>query len=247
MKKKKYVLKKYFNLNSKLVCFMCFYIALAVFVFMVVFEKWTISISLALCGLPLFVKKTKLWLKKKRQEATEAEFYVLLTQLSMAMSSGMSLENAIREAVVAGKKEYKILRAELEGMYRLLQNNYSPEYVFGVLAKKTENQEIKTFSEILSVGMPAGINMAGLMRWLTSAYRMKIDTESEISRILNAPKYNNRIILAMPVVCIVLFKQIAPSYMQPLYAGAGRIIMVFVVFVIALAWWLGEKISKIDY
>jgi Flp pilus assembly protein TadB len=70
---------------------MCFYIALAVFVFMVVFEKWTISISLALCGLPLFVKKTKLWLKKKRQEATEAEFYVLLTQLSMAMSSGMSL------------------------------------------------------------------------------------------------------------------------------------------------------------
>jgi hypothetical protein len=35
--------------------------------------------------------------------------------------------------------------------------------------------------------------------------------------------------------------------MQPLYAGAGRIIMVFVVFVIALAWWLGEKISKIDY
>lgn len=247
MKKKNYVLQKYFNNKSKLICFIGIYIALALFIFMTVFERWIISIFLALCGLPIFVKKIKFWLKKQRQAATEAEFYVLLSQLSMAMSSGMSLENAVREAAVAGKNEYRILRAELESMYRMLQNNYSSEYVFSILAKKTENQEIKTFAEIISVGIPAGINMAGLMRWLTSAYRMRIDTESEISRILNAPKYNNRIILVMPIVCIVLFKQIAPTYMRPLFVGWGRMIMVFVVFVIALAWWLGEKISKIDY
>lgn len=247
MKKKKYILKKYFNLKGKISCYAIIYIITALFVFNVIFERWDISFVLAICGLPIFFKKVKGWLKKKRQETTEAEFYILLSQLSMSMSSGMSLENALREAVVTGKKEYRILGDELESISRMLQNNYTPEYVFGVLAKKTENQEIKTFAEIISVGIPAGINIAGLMRWLTAAYRMKTDTEGEISKILNAPKYNNRIILLMPVVCIVLFKQIAPSYMQSLYVGTGRIIMLFVVFVIALAWWFGEKISKIDY
>ena len=210
-------------------------------------ESWIISFIFTACTLPLFLKKINNWLREKRQVAIEKEFYILLSQLSMAMSSGMSLENAFKEAVITGEKEYKTIKTDLKSVYRLLQNNYPPEYVFAVLAKKTDNQEIKTFAEIISVGIPAGINIAGLMRWLTSAYRMRTDTEGEISRILNAPKYNNRIILIMPVLCILLFKQIAPSYMEPLYTGYGRGIIIFVVFIIVLAWWLGEKISKIDY
>ena len=85
------------------------------------------------------------------------------------------------------------------------------------------------------------------MRWLSSADRMRSDAESEIARILNAPKYNNRIMMLMPVVCVVLFKQIAPSYMEPLYSGAGRIVMTGVLLVVLFAWWIGDKLGDIEY
>ena len=92
-----------------------------------------------------------------------------------------------------------------------------------------------------------GINMTELIRYLSSEYRLRADTESEITRILNAPKYNNRAVLIMPFVCIALFKQVAPDYMAVLYTSVGRIVMVIVASMLALAWWLGEKIGKISY
>ncbi|MBR5786702.1 MAG: type II secretion system F family protein [Clostridia bacterium] len=232
---------------NELFSFVFIYLLCSVFVFNAMFDSWRISILLMLCGLPIFVKKIKQYIIQKRQNRIEAEFYQLLSSISLSMSSGMSLENSLKEAVVTGKKEYKSLNAELEGIYRMMQNNYSPEVAFFTLYKKTGNREIKTFSEILSVGVPAGINLAALMRWLASAYRMRFDAECEIVRILNAPKFNNRIILAMPIVCVVLFKQIAPYYMAPLYFGTGRIIMMGVLAIILFAWWFGSKLGEIEY
>lgn len=240
MKKKGFHWNTYFN-------YVLVYVFAAFFVFQAIFARWEISILLMLCGLPVFIKKIKIYIHKKRQEKIEKDFYKLLSHISVTMSSGSSLENALKEAVLIGKKEYKVLWKELESSYRMLQNNYSPEYVFLSLAKKTDNHEIKTFSEILSVGIPAGINLARLIRWLSSAYRMRFDAESEIARILNAPKYNNRIMMIMPVVCIVLFKQIAPSYMQPLYSGAGRIVMAVVLLLVLFAWLIGDKLGDIEY
>ncbi len=238
--------KKGFHWNT---CFnyVLVYVFAAICVFQAMFARWDISFLLMLCTLPVFLKKIKIYIRKKRQEKIEKEFYKLLSHISVTMSSGSSLKSAIKEAALLGKKEYKVLWKELESSYRMLQNNYSPEYVFLSLAKKTDNHEIKTFSEILSVGIPAGINLTGLIRWLSSAYRMRFDTESEIARILNAPKYNNRIMMIMPVVCIVLFKQIAPSYMQPLYSGAGRIVMIAVFVLVLFAWLIGDKLGDIEY
>ena len=247
MKKTRCDWNGFFKRKKQLLLYCTVYAVLAIVSFEAMWASWDVSIVLMLCAMPVFVKKVNGWVERKHQVAIEAEFYKLLGQLSMAVSSGMSIENAMRESIMTGKKEYKVLSSDLEIVYRLLQNNYSVEYAFGVLAKKTHNEEIKTFTEILSVGIPAGINLAGLMRWISSVNRVRTDTEGEISRILNAPKYNNRIVMAMPVVCIVLFKNIAPSYIAPLYSGTGRIIMGFVLFIMVIAWVVGEKISVIDY
>lgn len=239
MKKQKYFWKEYYK-------YFLIYLLAAYFVFDAMFDNQKINLVLILCGIPIFFKKIKIYVYKKRQRQIENEFYKLLSNISMSMSSGMSLENSIKEAA-ADKKSYKYLSVEINGIYRMLKNNYSPESAFLKLAQKTENSEIKTFSEVLSAGIPAGVNLALLMRWLSSAYRMRFDAEEEISRIINAPKFNNRIIMIMPAVCVVLFRQIAPYYMAPLYGGIGRIIMIGVLLVLILAWWLGSKLEKIEY
>ena len=123
----------------------------------------------------------------------------------------------------------------------------TPEDAFRVFAQRCRNREILTFSEVLAAGIPAGINLAQLIRYLSSAYRLKADVEQEIKKTLNAPKYNNRIIMAMPVCCIFLFRKIAPSYLEPLYYGSGRIVMVVVFLLLIVAWWTGTYLSNIRY
>ncbi len=223
------------------------YTAAAYFVFFSFFENSKISVILTLCGLPVFIFRMRKYMRAVHRERVEAEFYIMLRQISMSLSSGSTIENAVRETVAADRKSYKVIGKELEKVYGMLRNNIPAERAFAEFAKQCGNSEITAFGEVLRAGIPAGINLAGLIRYVSSSLRMKSDVEQDIKRMLNAPKYNNRIIMAMPVFCIVLFRSISPSYLEPLYVGAGRIVMIAVLALIISAWLIGERLSDIRY
>lgn len=231
----------------KLLLYTALYYVIGVFVVYTFLDSIISGIIVITLLLPVFIGKTCKYIEQKRQNNIENEFYIMLNSISMSLASGMTIENALRETILAEKKKYKVIYKDLERIYRMLQNNYSPDKAFKIFAEKSENREIRAFSEVLSVGLPAGINLAALIRYVSSAYRMQNDTNQEIKRILNAPKYNNRIILIMPVICVVLFRNIAPSYFSVLYNGSGHIIMAVVLGMLIVAWWLGEKLSNIKY
>lgn len=213
----------------------------------IMFENVYACVIITLIASPIFFYMLWKYIKIKKQQQIESEFYLLLSRISMSMASGAILENALKETISMDIKNYKVLGNDLEKMYRMLQNNYPVESTFKVLSQSTNNIEIKIFYDVLNVGRPLGINMSELIRYLSSAYRMRADTESEITRILNAPKYNNRAVMIMPFVCVALFRQMAPDYMECLYTMPGRIIMIIVFVMLILAWLIGERLGKISY
>lgn len=236
-------------MRSKYMFAVCFiiYIAAAYFVSLAFFESRQAACLLTVCGMPVFIIKLRTYLSVRKQKAIEAEFYIMLRQISMSLSSGSTLTNAVRETIIIDRKSYKVIGKELERVYGMLRNNVPAENAFHMLAKECGNTEITAFSEVLRAGIPAGINLAELIRYASSSLRIKADVEHEIQRLLNAPKYNNRIIMVMPVFCILLFRGIAPSYLAPLYSGAGRFVMAAVFLLIALAWFIGDRMSDIRY
>ena len=242
-------LKEYFDKKSKYLFALCVlvYIAAAYFVCMSFFENRKAACILTVCGMPFFIKKLMSYIYTKRQRAIEDEFYFMLRQISMSLSSGNTLSNAVKETVITDRKSYRMIGSELERVYGMLRNNCSAEDAFRAFAKRCGNREITAFSEVLCAGVPAGVNLNELIRYVSSSLRTKADVEQEIRRMLNAPKYNNRIIMAMPVFCIVMFRGIAPSYLAPLYAGTGRFVMAAVLVLIVFAWFIGERISNIRY
>lgn len=223
------------------------YFAVAVPALSMFFGGFTVPFALTICGLPIFLRKMKRGLEERRRLHTETEFYTMLRQISVSMSSGATLENALGETILADRAQYRRIGAELERVYRMLKNHYSPDRAFLLFAERCGSREIRIFGEVLAAGIPAGINLTRLIRYLSSVYRLKADTEQEIRKALNAPKYNNRIILAAPFVCIAVFRQIAPSYLAPLYAGAGRAVMAAVLIMLAAAWGIGCRLSRISY
>lgn len=229
----------------ELILYTAIYIAASLLVLQAFFDNIYVSSLLCSAGIYFYIRKINNYISWRRQQRIENEFYALLRQLSMAMSSGATIENAVREAAIADRKLYKTIGSELERTYRMISNHYSPDFAFRVLSDRCRNEEIRTFAEVLAAGIPAGINLAQLIRYMSVAFRLKSDVEHEIQKTLNAPKYNNRIIMAMPFVCVIVFRCVAPSYMAPLYHGYGRAVMIAVFILILSAGWIGSKLSDI--
>ena len=122
------------------------------------FSRWELSCIAAIGVFPVFLRKLRRYLSERRQHRTETEFYLMLRQVSMSLSSGATLENAVRETILADRKQYKVIGSELERVCRMLKNNYPAEQAFRVFARRCGNREILAFSEVLSAGIPAGIN-----------------------------------------------------------------------------------------
>lgn len=249
MKRIKFSWKEYSELFRRdlLLPYVLLYFTAAMLLTRAFFERWDVSFLISVSGLPAVLRKSRIFLCERRRERMETEFYMMLRQISMSLSSGMSLENAVGETFFTDRRNYKLIGAELERVYRMLQNNYPPEHAFRAFAQRCGTREILAFSAVLSAGIPAGINLSQLIRYLSAAFRLKADVEQEIKKILHAPKYNNRIIMAMPAFCILLFRKIAPSYLEPLYYGTGRIVMAAVFFMLLAAWWIGDRLSDIRY
>lgn len=132
------------------------YIAASFILTKAFFSRWELSCIAAIGVFPVFLRKLRRYLSERRQHRTETEFYLMLRQVSMSLSSGATLENAVRETILADRKQYKVIGSELERVCRMLKNNYPAEQAFRVFARRCGNREILAFSEVLSAGIPAG-------------------------------------------------------------------------------------------
>lgn len=241
--------KKYFNhFKKEILLYSAIYFVAAMLFTLTFFDNIYVAFAIAVLGIPIFLKRMQRYLSIRQQVRIEKEFYAALRQISISMASGATLENAIREMIATGqKKSCQTIKNELETVYRMLRNHYTPDQAFRSFAERCRNQEIKAFAEVLAAGIPAGINLTQLIKYMSAAFQLKADVELDIQKTLNAPKYNNRIIMAMPFLCVIVFRKIAPAYMAPLLEGSGRIVLSVVFLLIVLAWWMGDRLSDIRY
>ena len=120
MKPKKFCWKEFFKLFGKeLLLYITIYIIAAMMLTRAFFERWVISCIITVCGTPIFLLEIKKYLSARRQARIETEFFIMLRQVSMSLSSGSTLENAVRETIVMDRKNYKTIGEELECVYRL--------------------------------------------------------------------------------------------------------------------------------
>ena len=171
----------------------------------------------------------------------------MLVSLSGSLGAGLGLERCIYELAESPSREFPVLKPQFNRMQQLLQFNWPVEYVFEDLAQRYQHPDMRTFSTALRAGIPAGINLVELVRNIAAATRMKRDTENEILRVLNLPKYNNRIVMIMPFLSVSVVRMIAPSYAASLDTGIGAVVMVAACFLLGVAFLLGEVLGKIRY
>jgi Flp pilus assembly protein TadB len=211
------------------------------------FRNLWLGVLVTVLAGPFICWKIRKGLIARFDRRLEKEFADILVVFSGSLTAGLSLNQCVRDIAEQTPGEYPLLSKEFARMEQLLRLNWPVERVFEELADRCDHPDIKLFSTVLLAGIPAGVNLVELVRQVAATLRMKQDTEAEITRILNLPKYNHRIIMAMPVVSVITIRWMAPSYAAGLETGLGLILLIGACVLLGLAILLGEFLGRIRY
>lgn len=170
--------------------------------------------------------------------------------MQFAVCAGYSLENAVKEAYCDLKQSYgekDIMVRELKDMCNQLGLSIPVEQLFMDLAVRSTLEDIQMFANVLVISKRTGGNMEAVMKNTGRIIAGKIETEREIMSSVAARKYEQTIMSIIPLG-IILYIQISfPDFMRVLYGNLfGVTVMTLCLGVYLTAWWLGQKITKIE-
>jgi tight adherence protein B len=240
--------RKKYNLNAAAVwgitAGVCGLVFLSAFV---LFTDTTVSVILTAASLLPVYSKVRKECEKAYERTVRREFVSCLVTLSGTLSSGARLEQCVNEIALGDSSEIRHIRPEFQRMAKLIQLNLPVEKAFSEFAERVPVSDIKLFSQALEYGIPAGVNLIDRVRSFPAGMRIRNDVEAEITRTLNLPKYNNRVVTVMPFVMIAVMRLTAGDYLAGLDTGAGLTVKAVSAGLIVIALVLGELLGDIRY
>lgn len=187
---------------------------------------------------------------KKRRDRLAGEFEEMLQSLSVAISTGYSVENAFQEALreleLMFQPDEPIMK-ELVWICNSIRLNITVEDIVNNLAKRSGIEDIYSFAEILTIAKRSGGDLISIVRQTADVMHDKKEISEDIKTMITAKRFENRIMSLMPVGMISYLQICSPDYLTALYgniAGAGIMTVCLVLYI--FSFFLGSKIMHID-
>ena len=197
-----------------------------------------------------YIKSWEIQKAKKKQTLFRIQFKEAIQSLSMALTVGYSVENAMRETIKDLKGIYKkddmILR-EFSYMIRQLQMNVSVEKVLQDFAQRTADEDVQTFVTVFNMAKRSGGDTMEIIRNAVRQMGEKIDVEREITTLVSGKKLELKIMTMIPLGMVLYMKISFPEFLDVLYGNlAGVIIMSICLLVYVVAYEMGRRIVEIE-
>lgn len=202
-----------------------------------------------LVGFPLFVKIYRKKLIKERKKKLIDEFSETLYSVSINMKSGYSLENAFVEAYKDIKLFYKedsLMAEEIMRIRKGLEINITLEELIEDLANRSNEEEIRMFSDVCKSAKRNGGNITEVLSYTADRIREGICVDKEIEILISEKRLELRIMEAVPFFLLLYLEITSKGYFDILYSGIkGRLFMTGCLLLYILAVVLGQKIVGI--
>ncbi|MCZ8515871.1 type II secretion system F family protein [Paenibacillus filicis] len=186
---------------------------------------------------------------EKRKAQLKLQFKQLLSALSSSLSAGRSVESAFREALNDLKLLYPgsgtMIVKELEILLHRLDNGETVESALMQFSKRAHVEDIAQFADVFVICKRTGGNLVQVIRRTAGLIQDKLDIEQDIQVQIAQKKFESKVLILAPVVMVAVLSSSSPDYMEPLYAGAGRLLMLGALTVLAACYRLTQKIMNI--
>lgn len=228
--------------------FICMYLVATLIISFLFYD----SFLPMLVFIPISVYARKIYQKykiRKRKNELYFQFRDMIQALSASLSVGYAFENAFSDAYKEMKKTYGetgMIVQELQMILRDIQNGKNIEDILQEFGSRSGIRDIYNFAQLIAVSKRTGGNMVQIMKATAANISQKAEVESEITTLIAAKRYEQRIMIGVPFLIIGYMRITNPSYISILYESlAGRFIMTLclVISLISVIW--SKKIISI--
>jgi len=173
------------------------------------------------------IRRKELIFKQKSQ--LRLQFKQVLSSLSSALGAGKSVESAFQEALFDIQLLYPdpqtfIIR-ELETIQRRIENGETIESALKDWSERSGLDDIQQFTEVFMTCKRTGGNLVHVIRRTAAIIQEKLDIQQDIQVMLAQKRFESKVLTFAPLVVIAILSISSPDYMEPIYQGAGILIM----------------------
>ena len=162
--------------------------------------------------------------KRLRREAIQ-----WLEELTMALKAGKSLATATMDLAFRltanpadwGDDKTSECWKRCLGMLHL---HYPVGQVFRELAERLALPELKSLASLIGSAVKTGANLPYVFIRSAAGMREQLESREALESSLAARRMEGYMLAAAPAVYTAFLRLVTPSYMAPLYTGAGRVV-----------------------
>lgn len=216
----------------------------------VFYKNIILSMLLMLFSLKWPKIRTQQIIEKRKKDLT-IQFKDMLYSLSSSLSTGKSVESALKEAlkdirIIYPDDETYIIK-EVSYIIRGIEMNETVENMFAQFSERTHIEDIENFTDIFRTCKRTGGDIVQVIRSTSETIGEKIEIKREIDTLISGKKFEFKTLMCMPIFLIVLLTYTAYDYMKPVFeTAAGNIVMTIAIVLFAIAYVIGAKIMKIN-
>lgn len=179
-------------------------------------------------GLMIYYNFISVYLCEHRKKQLVLQFRDMINSISVSLSSGYSIENAINEAygemlVLYG--DASLICEELRVMLNKLSLCVPIETIFLEFAKRSFCDDIHMFAQILVIAKRNGGDLISIIKNSSETIGEKIDIKREIFTAISSKLFEQYIMFVMPPAIMGYIRISSPDYFQVVYHNLLGIVL----------------------
>lgn len=199
--------------------------------------------------MPFYFRFVSRYLCIRRRQLLVLQFRDMLYSISTSLNSGYSIENALRESYQEMLLLYgsnACISRELKLMSGKLAVQIPVELIFLDFASRSGCEDILMFSQVLSITKRNGGDLIAIIRTSSETIGLKIDVQREISVSIAQKKFEQNIMVIMPIAIMSYIRLSSKGFFTPVYHNAAGIFLMTICLTLYLfAIILGFKLTSV--
>lgn len=182
-------------------------------------------------------------LEKRKKELT-LEFLQKMRDVASYLSSGQSLDNALKEASSSGNISL-VMKRELGQIRQDIFTHTKYSEAFMNMYKRLEIDEIRTYAETLSAFEETGGNLLTVMKVNDRFAAEKIEVKNKQNIFAEGQKTSQKVIVGVPLTMLIVMFIANPSFFGDFYSTfLGQIVAIISVTILVVGVKMSSKLAK---
>ena len=115
----------------------------------------------------------------------------------------------------------------------------------GNMAERSGVEDLKWAVEAVRIQQSTGGRLAPILQTLAAFMRTRQEVRREVQTLSAEGRMSGYVLFAIPVFLVCALELKDPGYLEPMYHGAGLIVLIFTAGLMALGYWIVRRMVNI--